>query len=188
MAARAVERIVERHDISARLADTSRFSSNSTCGEPAPRFSDALERAASISTWRISREDIAKKCARSRHDTPRRSINSDINLVDESRRLKGLARTLLRHLPVRPAMQFAVDERRQLLERLLVAIAPGAQELGDLLRIRNVSRRLFVVSRPMGPRSSSRQASRFSAGSTHFSPTRLPLTPAISAYGDRDAG
>jgi hypothetical protein len=60
----------------------------------------------------------------------------DINLVDEGRRLQELAGALLGHLAVRPAMQFAIDERRQLLEGLLVALAPGSQQLRHIVRRR----------------------------------------------------
>ena len=61
-----------------------------------------------------------------------------VNLVDEGGRLQGLPGALPCHLPVRPAMEFLIHERRQLLERLLISLAPGPQQLGDIARLRFV--------------------------------------------------
>jgi hypothetical protein len=33
-------------------------------------------------------------------------------------------------------MEFLIDERRQLLERVLVPLAPGPEQLGDIARLR----------------------------------------------------
>lgn len=59
-----------------------------------------------------------------------------IDLVDERGRLQRVAGMFPGHVPVRAPVQFLVDERGQLLEGLLVAITPGSQKLGDVMRVR----------------------------------------------------
>jgi hypothetical protein len=44
--------------------------------------------------------------------------HADINLVHEGCGLEGVADPLARHVPLRSTMQFLVDKRGQLLERL----------------------------------------------------------------------
>ena len=55
-----------------------------------------------------------------------------IKLVDERRGLEEVTGTFGAHALPGGAMEFAVDVRCQLLERLLIAAAPGVQQTGDI--------------------------------------------------------
>jgi hypothetical protein len=45
--------------------------------------------------------------------------------------LKRVSGTLAPHLPLRQTAQFAVDEGGQPIQRVLISMPPGDQELGD---------------------------------------------------------
>ena len=57
-----------------------------------------------------------------------------VGLVDERRRLEDVSRALARHVSRREAMQLLVNQRRQRLERGLVAAAPRGEQLRDVRR------------------------------------------------------
>ena len=59
-----------------------------------------------------------------------------IRLVDQGGRLQRVSRALAVHVPLRQPPQFLVNERRQLVERLLIALAPCNQELCNWRRNR----------------------------------------------------
>ena len=71
----SVERVIEGEHVGRRPAVPTRSSSNVTCCAPAPRFWYPRARAQSTSTRRITREDMAKKWARSCHCTCRISMS-----------------------------------------------------------------------------------------------------------------
>jgi hypothetical protein len=54
-----------------------------------------------------------------------------INLINQCRGLQGVAGTFLAHVASSQSMQFRLDERNQLLEGRLIAVTPGAKQLGD---------------------------------------------------------
>jgi hypothetical protein len=51
--------------------------------------------------------------------------------------MKQMTRPFRRHLARRDPAQFAVDERRQGVERLFVALAPGQEQSRDVWRCRH---------------------------------------------------
>src|SRR5262249_51192924 len=55
------------------------------------------------------------------------------SLVNQSRRLERVARTLTAQKPTRQAPQFIVDERRQLIAGALIALIPGDQQPSDFI-------------------------------------------------------
>ena len=57
-----------------------------------------------------------------------------ISLVDQSGCLQRVARAFVTHLAARDAAQFRVDERKQFVERRLVAFTPSGEQLGYFLR------------------------------------------------------
>ena len=59
-------------------------------------------------------------------------------LVDQRRRLKADARSLADQVAGRHAVQLLVDERQHALERVRIAVAPGAEQLRDLAAVRLV--------------------------------------------------
>ena len=54
--------------------------------------------------------------------------------VDERRRLKSMVAPFAGHVAPRQSPELGVDERQQLLERLLIAVAPGSKQMRDLPR------------------------------------------------------
>ena len=56
-------------------------------------------------------------------------------LVDQRRRLEADARSLADQIPGRHAMQLVVDEGQHALERVGLAVAPGAEQLRDLAAV-----------------------------------------------------
>ena len=52
-------------------------------------------------------------------------------LVHQRCGLQRVAAPLAAHVPARQAAQLRLDERRQLLERAIIAVAPRPQQLGD---------------------------------------------------------
>jgi hypothetical protein len=64
---------------------------------------------------------------------------SKVGFVDQRRCLKRVAHTLARHVTARDAAEFSMNERNQLFERRIVALAPREEETGDLGR-RNAAR------------------------------------------------
>jgi len=65
---------------------------------------------------------------------PSHSLNirkTKISLVYQGARLEGLSGLLPAHVSVRDVVQFGVNQRGQLIERLPVAVAPGAQKPRD---------------------------------------------------------
>ncbi len=57
---------------------------------------------------------------------------AQVGFVDQRSSLKEVVATLAGHAPHRDAPQFLVDERRQRLERGLVAVAPRDEQLRDI--------------------------------------------------------
>ena len=67
---------------------------------------------------------------------PRRLTHVDqshVGFVDERRRLQRVVAPFLRHVLSGNFPKLAVDERRQLLECALVALAPGQKQARDLM-------------------------------------------------------
>ena len=63
---------------------------------------------------------------------------SQIDLIDESRGLEGVAGTLTSHHAFREPVQLVMHEWYELLERRLIAAGPGQQQLGDVAPGRRV--------------------------------------------------
>ena len=80
---------------------------------------------------RIIRPAMAKKCARFCHSHTVDINQPQVRLVDEGRRLKRVSDMLAPHLPLRQTLQFLVHEGCQPIQRVLVSLPPGDQELGD---------------------------------------------------------
>ena len=77
-------------------------------------------------------EETAKKWARSCQSTVRASTRRTIRFVHQRRRIRAERRPLLPDvLPPEPA-QVVVDERRQALERRLVAAPPRFEQRRDV--------------------------------------------------------
>ena len=57
---------------------------------------------------------------------------SEVNLIRERGGLQRVAATLLPHVAVGQMAQLRVDQRDQLFERRLIALAPVDQQLGDV--------------------------------------------------------
>ena len=62
----------------------------------------------------------------------------EVRLVDKRRRLERVSLPLACHLPAGQSPQLAVNERHQLLERLLIAAAPRDEQIGDVRRRRSL--------------------------------------------------
>src|SRR5687767_1134745 len=60
---------------------------------------------------------------------------SEIGFVNKRCRLKRVIQTLTRHVVFGEPVEFLVDERRQLLQRLMISIAPCKKQLGDFVWI-----------------------------------------------------
>ena len=58
---------------------------------------------------------------------------SHIGFIDQRGRLEAVAVALASHVPVRQAMELRIDDRRQLVEGELVSVAPGTEELADIV-------------------------------------------------------
>jgi hypothetical protein len=58
---------------------------------------------------------------------------SDKGFVDQRSRLQDAALPFAFEIAVRQPMQFLVHERRQLFERIAVALFPSSQQLRDVL-------------------------------------------------------
>ena len=56
-----------------------------------------------------------------------------IRFIDEGGRLQAVIATLTSHVAVRQPAELRVDDRRQLAEGELVAVAPRAEKLADLV-------------------------------------------------------
>jgi hypothetical protein len=56
---------------------------------------------------------------------------SEKRLIHQRRDLQGVAAPLAGHVPSGQAAQLRLDERRELLERAIIAAAPRPQQLGD---------------------------------------------------------
>jgi hypothetical protein len=56
----------------------------------------------------------------------------EIGIVDQHRRLQGVARSLLAHVTARETLELRLDEGDELVERARLACAPGAEQLRDL--------------------------------------------------------
>ena len=54
--------------------------------------------------------------------------------MHQRRGLQGVAGVLAGHVPVRRAVQFDIDQRRQVGESRLVPGAPGPEQPGDFVR------------------------------------------------------
>jgi len=52
--------------------------------------------------------------------------------VHEGRDLKRVAGMLARDVPARYSMELAIDERRELIERLGIAALPSVKQVGDI--------------------------------------------------------
>jgi hypothetical protein len=63
---------------------------------------------------------------------PRNVGQMQVGLMHQVRHLQGFARPFVFQAMSRQTPQFPVDARNQSLQRLLVAIGPGAKELGGL--------------------------------------------------------
>ena len=81
----------------------------------------------------MSRAAIATKCCRLRSSERRAPEEAQIRLVHERRALQRMIRPLSAQLEARDPPQFVVDERQELLERLLIAICPMLQQAGDVM-------------------------------------------------------
>src|SRR5258705_11675333 len=57
-----------------------------------------------------------------------------VGLVDQGGRLEAVVRTLTAHVAMGQAAELCIDGRRQLAEGELVAVAPGAEELTDVVQ------------------------------------------------------
>jgi hypothetical protein len=58
---------------------------------------------------------------------------ADVGLIDQRAGLKVVVGALASHVPVRQAAELRVDDRRQLVEGELVSVAPGTEELADIV-------------------------------------------------------
>ena len=68
-----------------------------------------------------------------------------IGFIDQRGRLEAVAAALTSHVAVRQAAELRIDDRRQLVERELVSVAPGAEQLADVV-YRHLARRLYLPS------------------------------------------
>src|SRR5207253_11147176 len=59
---------------------------------------------------------------------------TDVRLVDERGRLQRMSGSFVSHVPPGDAAQLVMDERNQLLQCGLIAVAPVDQQPGDLVR------------------------------------------------------
>jgi hypothetical protein len=59
---------------------------------------------------------------------------TNIGLVDQSRRLKGVPGRFLQHIAPCEAVQFFVHERSQLLQRCFISFAPVEKQLSNVMR------------------------------------------------------
>jgi hypothetical protein len=57
-----------------------------------------------------------------------------IGFIDQSGRLDAVVLALSSHVAVRQAVKFRIDDRRQLVEGELVSVAPGAEQLTDIVQ------------------------------------------------------
>ena len=76
---------------------------------------------------RITRADIAKKCARFCQLDLFDLDQPQIRLVHERRGLQRMARTFTGHVSPREPTQLVVDQRHELIERSRFPAAPGHQ-------------------------------------------------------------
>ena len=60
----------------------------------------------------------------------------NVSLVDEGCGLKRVTFSLPAHVATRKAMEFVVDQRIQLVECVLVSVAPLSEQLSDLMLVR----------------------------------------------------
>jgi hypothetical protein len=60
------------------------------------------------------------------------SHQTQVDFVDQGGGLKGVARAFVAHVAARHNTQFGVNLAGQLLQGVLVAAAPGFQEMGDV--------------------------------------------------------
>jgi hypothetical protein len=58
---------------------------------------------------------------------------ADVGLIDQRACLKVVVGALASHVPVRQPAELPVDDRRQLVEGELVSVAPGTEELADIV-------------------------------------------------------
>ena len=58
---------------------------------------------------------------------------ADVGLVDQGGRLEAVVAALTSHAAVRQPAQLRIDDRRQAVERALVSVAPGPEQLADVV-------------------------------------------------------
>src|SRR6267142_1487927 len=56
-----------------------------------------------------------------------------IRLIDQGSRLEAVVAALTSHVAVRQPAELRIDDRRQLVEGELVSVAPGTEELADIV-------------------------------------------------------
>jgi hypothetical protein len=56
-----------------------------------------------------------------------------VGFIDQRGRLEAVAGALTTHVAVRQAVELRIDDRRQLVEGELVSVAPGTEELADIV-------------------------------------------------------
>jgi hypothetical protein len=99
---------------------------------------------------------------------PRCVDQPEIGLIGESRRLKGVPGTLAPHVTSGQPPQFLVDERRQLIERLLTPTTPRAEQTRD-----------FWGLRCRQARSLWQKESLFDVRAVYFSPAPPPFAEVV---------
>jgi hypothetical protein len=58
---------------------------------------------------------------------------ADVGLVDQGGRLEAVVAALTSHIAVRQVAELRIDGRRQLVEGVWVSVAPGREELADIV-------------------------------------------------------
>jgi len=91
---------------------------------------------------RVVHEDAAHHASTHREEMsavlPRHILRvnqAKIRLIDERGRLKAVTGSLVHHVAPRDLMQLTMDKRNQSPERILVAMTPLQEQLGDVRRL-----------------------------------------------------
>jgi hypothetical protein len=82
---------------------------------------------------RINCAETPKKCARFLPADPLAADQLEVRLVHERRGLKRVAGPFPSQVTLRQPAQLAVNERHQLFARHPIPVAPGLEELRDLM-------------------------------------------------------
>ena len=77
----------------------------------------------------------AKKCVRSLSVSRIDTYEPKVDLVHQSRRLKGVAWSLSSDMRARHPAQLRMHQRHELVERRDVSLAPGPEQLGDVVPV-----------------------------------------------------